>query len=157
MGRHLAETTRLLGWRYANIVFSLLALLSAASALMLPGPADQLTGFSSVLIVGALALLAGHAWGVLVIGVAQVLILGKAWPIVSDIITTSGFHGLANWAAIAAIATTATALPGILLFATTRAFTVEVIVGHKNSALQRPGELLASFAAVMWLARPLIG
>ncbi len=132
MGRHLAETTRLLRWRYANLVFALLALLSAASAMVLPGPAGQLTGFSSVLLVGALALLAGHAWGVLVIACAQVLILGKAWPIVSEIITNSGsFSGLGS---AAALATTIAALPGLVLFVATLPFMVEVVVGRKDSA-----------------------
>ena len=153
MGRHLAETTRLLKWRYANLVFALLALISAASAMVLPGPAGQLTGFSSVLLVGALALLAGHAWGILVIACSEVLILGKAWPIVSDILTSGASL---NLGAAAAIGATLSALPGLVLFAATLPFTVEVIIGRKDSAIQRPGEILSTLAAATWLLLPII-
>ncbi|MCP4449538.1 MAG: hypothetical protein GY811_30025 [Myxococcales bacterium] len=153
MGRHLAETTRLLNWRHANLVFALLALVSASSAMALPGPAGQLTGFSSVLLVGALALLAGHAWGVLVIASAEVLILGNAWPIVSRIITHSetppGLGGAA------AIITTLSALPGLVLFAATLPFMVEVVIGRKDTVVQRPGEILSATAATAWLLQPL--
>lgn len=154
MGRHLAETTRLLRGRYANLVFALLALTSAASAMILPGPAGQLTGFSSVLLVGALALLAGHAWGVLVIACAEVLILGKSWPIVSDLITSS--QPISELGAIAAVVTTMSALPGLVLFAATLPFMVEVVIGRKDTAIQRPGELLSSAAAAVWLLQPLV-
>jgi len=154
MGRHLAETTRLLKWHHANLVFALLALLSAASAMVLPGPAGQLTGFSSVLLVGALALLAGHAWGVLVIASAEVLILGKAWPIVSSIITSG--EPVSGLGSAAAIVTTLAALPGLVLFAATLPFMVEVVIGRKDSAGQRPGELLSTAAAAIWLLQPIL-
>ena len=153
MGRHLAETTRLLKWQHANLVFALLALVSAASTMVLPGPAGQLTGFSSVLLVGGLALLAGHAWGILIIASAEVLILGKSWPIVSDIITSGTGLELGGMAAILA---TLTALPGLVLFATTLPFTVEVIIGRKDSPVQRPGEILSAIAATAWLLQPVV-
>ncbi len=153
MGRHLAETTRLLNWRYANLVFAVLALISASSAMALPGQASQLTGFSSVLLVGALALLAGHAWGVLVIAVAEVLILGKAWPIVSSMITSG--DSASGHTAAAAIVTTVAALPGLVLVAATLPFMVEVIIGRKDSAIQRPGEMLSTAAAAVWLLLPI--
>ncbi len=153
MGRHLAETTRLLKWRYANLVFALLALVSAASAMVLPGPAGQLTGFSSILLVGALALLAGHAWGVLVIACAEVMILGKSWPIVSSIITNG--DSMTDLGSTAAMVTTFAALPGLVLFTATLPFMVEVVIGRKDTAIQRPGELFSTAAAVVWLLQPL--
>ena len=154
MGRHLVETTRLLKGPHANLVFALLALISAASSMVLPGPAGQLTGFSSVLLVGALALLAGHAWGILVIACAEVMILGKAWPIVSSIITSS--ESITSLGSAAAIVTTLAALPGLILFAATLPFMVEVVIGRKDSAIQRPGELLSTAAAAIWLLQPII-
>jgi hypothetical protein len=96
MGRHLSEMTRILRWRHANLVFALLAILCAGSAMALPGPSGDITGFSSVLVVGAIALLAGHAWGILVIAAAELLIVGKAWPIVTDIITSGDLNSLAG-------------------------------------------------------------
>ena len=145
--------TRILRWRYANLVFALLALLSAGSAMALPGPAVDITGFSSVLLVGAIALLAGHAWGVLVIALAEVLILGKSWPIVSELITSGD---MASFGAVAALTTMLSALPGLILFAVTLPFMVEVILGKKDSQAQRPAELLSSAAAVIWLLMPLL-
>ncbi len=152
MGQHLADTTRILRWRYANLVFALLAFLSAGSAMAIPGPAGDITGFSSVLIVGALALLAGHHWGILVIAASEVLVLGKAWPIVIDAITSSGDSHVAL---AAGLTSTLCALPGLLLFAVTLPFTVEVVIGEKGSAAQRPGELLSLCAACFWLLSPL--
>lgn len=153
MGRHLSEMTRILRWSHASLVFALLALLSAGSAMALPGPAGDITGFSAVLFVGAIALLAGHAWGILVVAAAEVLILGKAWPIVSDLITSGG---LTSHAGAAALVTTLSALPGLALFVVTLPFMMEVIIGEKDSRIQRPGEVVSSLAAAAWLLQPLL-
>ena len=153
MGRHLSEMTRLLRWSHSSLVFTLLAFLSASSAMAMPGPSSDITGFSSVLFVGAIALLAGHAWGILVIAAAEVLILGKAWPIVSDMITTGG---LSSHTGATALIATISALPGLALFAVTLPFTIEVIIGAKDSRIQRPGEVVSSLAAAAWLLRPLL-
>jgi hypothetical protein len=151
VGRHLAETTRLLRWRYANAVFAALALLSAAAAMAMPGPAGALTGFSSVLVVGALALLAGHAWGILVIACSELLIVGKAWPIAASAL--GGHHSALadHWAAPI---TLLTALPGLALFVATLPYTVEVVIGAKDSLAHRTGVVLSSLAACVWLLYP---
>ncbi len=153
MGRHLSEMTRILRWRHANLVFALLAILCAAAAMALPGPAVDITGFSSVLLVGAIALLAGHAWGILVIAAAELLVVGKAWPIVTDLITNGDLGSLAG---ATALVTMVAALPGLALFVVTLPFMVEVIVGEKDSRAQRPAEVLSCVAAVAWLASPLV-
>ncbi len=153
MGRHLAETTRLLAWKHANVVFAFLALISAAATMAIPGPAGDLTGFASVLLVGALALLAGHAWGILVIAVAELLIVGQAWPIVSTMLTSPPPHSIGSYSAVVSVVT---ALPGLLLFAATMPFLVEVIIGKKGSTGQRPGEILTGVAAVGWILQPLV-
>tara|TARA_R110002096_G_scaffold44526_8_gene120275 strand:+ start:90177 stop:90482 length:306 start_codon:yes stop_codon:yes gene_type:complete len=98
--------------------------------------------------------LAGHAWGILVIACAEVMILGKAWPIVSSIITSG--ESLTSHGSAAAIVTTLTALPGLILFAATLPFMVEVVIGRKDSAIQRPGELLSTAAAAIWLLQPIV-
>jgi hypothetical protein len=153
MGRHLSEMTRILRWRHANLVFALLAILCAGSAMALPGPSGDITGFSSVLVVGAIALLAGHAWGILVIAAAELLIVGKAWPIVTDIITSGDLNSLAGGTALV---TTLAALPGLALFVVTLPFMVEVIIGEKDSKAQRPAEVFSCVAATIWLVQPLL-
>ena len=55
---------------------SVSALLGAGAALALPGPTGPATAIASVLIIGALALLAGHTWGLLVVTSANVLLIG---------------------------------------------------------------------------------
>lgn len=150
---HLAETTRILRWQYANVVFALLALISAGTAMAVPGPSGDITGFSSVLFVGSIALLAGHAWGILVIAAAEVLIVGKAWPIVCESITNDSASTLAG---ISSITTTLAALPGLVLFVVTLPYMVEVVLGAKDSRVQRPAELLSTTAAAVWLLQPLV-
>ena len=152
MGQHLAETTRILRWKYANLVFALLAILSAGGAMALPGPAGDVTGFSAVLFVGALALLAGHHWGILVIAAAEVMILGKTWPLVMDAFTSVPLSGLS---VAAALTTTLCALPGLVLFAVTLPYSIEVVIGEKDSRAQRPFEILSLGAAAFWVLSPL--
>lgn len=153
MGRDLAETTRLLAWRHANVLFAILALLSASATMAIPGPGSDLTGFSSVLIVGALALLAGHAWGILVIAAAEVLIVGEVYPIVIKMIS---IHPVDSFGVATSLVAIATALPGLVLFAATLPYTVEVVIGEKGSRAQQPAELFTGFAAIAWVLQPIV-
>jgi hypothetical protein len=153
MGRHLAETTRLLRWKYASLVFALIALLSASSAMAIPGPASDVTGFASVLFVGAIALLAGHAWGILVIATAEMLIVGKVWPIVTSIFTSGTPDSLSALSATTALLT---ALPGLALFVATLPFAVEVVLGQKQNRAHRSGVVISSVASVLWLLQPML-
>lgn len=151
MGKHLAETTALLRWRYANIFFAFIAVISASSAMALPGPGGDVTGFASVLLVGAIALIAGHAWGILVIAAAEVTILGKVWPIVMDAITTGELGTMTTATAGTALIS---ALPGLALFMVTLPTTVEIILGEKDSRFQRPAVALSAGATLFWLVQP---
>ena len=63
---------------------------------------------------------------------------------------------MASFGAVAALTTMLSALPGLILFAVTLPFMVEVILGKKDSQAQRPAELLSSAAAVIWLLMPLL-
>jgi hypothetical protein len=54
------------------------ALTGAAAALMLPGPAG--TASAALLAVAALALLAGHTWGLMVSIPAHITLVGRVWP-----------------------------------------------------------------------------
>jgi hypothetical protein len=145
--------TRILRWQHANLVFALLALLSAGAAMAMPGPSADITGFSSVLVVGAISLLAGHAWGILVIGAAEVLVLGKSWPIVNEMITSGT---IASHEGLTGLIAMLSALPGLVLFVVTLPYMVEVVIGSKDSWAQKPGELLSKLAATLWLLLPIV-
>ncbi len=41
-------------------------------------------------------------------------------------------------------------------FATTLPFAVEVIIGRKDSPIQRPGEIFCALAATAWLLQPVV-
>jgi hypothetical protein len=153
MGKHLAETTRLLRWKYASVGFALIALLSAGSAMAIPGPAGDVTGFASVLFVGAIALLAGHAWGILVVATAEMLIVGKVWPIVTALFTSSTLDSMTALSATTALIT---ALPGLALFVATLPYTVEVVLGQNQSRAHRSGVVISSVAAAAWLLQPML-
>jgi len=102
-----------------------------------------------VLAVAAVAVLAGHAWGTLVIAAADVVLLGKLWPLLafgaSDPTTTRA-------AAIAVV----TALPGLVLFAAALPHLVDVILGDSRHPLRTAGIFVGSAGAATWLLIPAV-
>ena len=56
-------------------------LTSAMAAIALPASA-QTSEIAAILSVGALALLAGHGWGLPVVTLVEVILLGRLWPLV---------------------------------------------------------------------------
>lgn len=123
------------------------ALLAAGAALSLPGPTGQETGIASILAVGAIALLAGHRWGLLIAAAAAVGLLGKVWPIVAAPDTSS-------WGLVAAWAAVVTAIPGVVLFFTTLPRTVELAIGRRDGRVHRAGTVAFAAAAAVWLLAP---
>jgi hypothetical protein len=77
---------------------------------------------ATTLAVGALALLAGHTWGLLVMVPAHVVLVGRLWPAIA--IASSGDLSIGETAAIAVVLTTA--LPTLIL----GAVALPGIVGH---------------------------
>lgn len=51
------------------------------AAIALPASA-QTSEIAAILTVGALALLAGHGWGLPVVTLVEVILLGRLWPLV---------------------------------------------------------------------------
>ena len=55
-------------------------LLAALAAMPLPGHAHS-PELAATLAIGALALLAGHRWGLAVLVVAEIFLIGAVWPL----------------------------------------------------------------------------
>ncbi|RMH41859.1 MAG: hypothetical protein D6689_09950 [Deltaproteobacteria bacterium] len=93
------------------------ALASAAAALALPGATGEVAGIASVVTLGGLALLAGHAWGLLVVVAAQVLLLAHVWPLVAltppAAPVAQATAAAATVASLPAVARLGVALPGL--------------------------------------------
>lgn len=56
------------------------AVLASVAALCIPGAATNATAAATVLAVGALALLAGHTWGLIVVVSSHLSLVGRLWP-----------------------------------------------------------------------------
>ncbi len=84
------------------------ALGGALVALALPGASGTTAAGATVLAVGALALLAGHGWGLFVSVPSHVTLAGRLWP--SLLLQHPGAHH-----AIAAAVVLVTALPALAL------------------------------------------
>lgn len=94
------------------------ALVGAVAALALPGVTSAVSAEAAMLAVGALALFAGHTWGLIVVVSSHVPLVGRLWPVLADV------HGAPNgpWAGSLGPAVVAvvivTALPTLILAAT---------------------------------------
>jgi len=110
----------------------------------IPGPASEITGVATILALGALATLAGHSWGAIVVTTADLVLLGKLWPAI--LLGTDP-----TWAYIAAAAMT---VPGVLLFAATLPTTAHAILGDTKTRTQRLGASALALMAVAYLAMP---
>ena len=56
------------------------ALAGACAALIIPGATSTTAAGAALLAVGALAILAGHTWGLMVSIPSHVTIVGQVWP-----------------------------------------------------------------------------
>jgi|SoiMethySBSTD1v2_1073268.scaffolds.fasta_scaffold204342_3 hypothetical protein len=90
---------------------SLPALAGACAALLVPGATTSTAAGAALLAVGAIALLAGHAWGLLVSIPSHVTLVGRVWPS----LTVSSDGSPATAAAVAVVLVTA--LPALALTA----------------------------------------
>jgi hypothetical protein len=93
------------------------ALLGALAALALPGTTSPASAEAAMLAVGALALLAGHTWGLLVALSSHVPLVGRVWPFLTRLHVPGYEAGTADGAITAsAIAVVlVTAVPVIVL------------------------------------------
>jgi hypothetical protein len=63
------------------MLVAIAGLTSALAAIALPASAET-SEIAAILAVGALALLAGHGWGLPVVTLVEVILLGRLWPLV---------------------------------------------------------------------------
>src|SRR5688572_15076757 len=66
--------------RFGPLWVALPALGGAIAALMVPGASNTATAGATMLAVGALALLAGHTWGLIVVVSSHITLVGRLWP-----------------------------------------------------------------------------
>lgn len=126
---------------------SVSALLGAGAALALPGPAGPATAIASILVLGALALLAGHNWGLLVVATANVLLLGHIWPILAF----SGGSAFGHAAAATALVST---LPGLTLLGGAMPALVDVVLDRPSERVRSAGVATCHVGAVLALVLP---
>jgi len=123
------------------------AIAAAAAALALPGPTGSAAAIASVLSLGALALLAGHTWGMLVVAMADVLLLGHVWPVLAFSDGPLATH----WAAAATLACT---LPGLTLLGVAIPALVDVVLGDPGHRMHRVGVTVGSLALAAAVVLP---
>jgi hypothetical protein len=90
------------------------ALAGAVAALALPGTTSAASAEAAMLAVGALALLAGHTWGLLVVVSSHVPLVGRLWPALAQVHGSAGHPGDSSSAGAVAVVLV-TALPAVIL------------------------------------------
>jgi hypothetical protein len=148
MGRHLAYTA--VGKAIAAFV-ALAGLVAAMAAIALPtghGPSPEV---SAVLAVGALALLAGHAWGLLIVAAADLILVSSLWPML--VFESQKSTSTTTAAAIALIG----ALPGLIVFTRTLPGTVELVLGDGARRFRTHALTITGIAAFISLVFPVFG
>jgi hypothetical protein len=92
------------------------AFLGAIAALALPGTTSPATAEAAMLAVGAIALLAGHTWGLLVALSSHVPLVGRIWPAVAHLhMHTAPPAGESTMTAGAIAVVLVTAVPVVML------------------------------------------
>lgn len=107
------------------------ALAGAVAALMVPGASQAATAEATTLAVGALALFAGHSWGLLVIVASHIPLVGRVWPV----LVRHGPGGPAPGGDVGAAAIAVvivTALPAIVFAALLLPRAVAELFAHKS-------------------------
>lgn len=99
-------------------------LTSALAAITLPATA-QTAEIASILAIGALALLAGHGWGLPVVTVVEVVLLGRLWPLFVYDWPPAPAVQIATYTALLG------ALPGLVLLRHGLPRAVELILGTR--------------------------
>jgi hypothetical protein len=126
---------------------SVSALVGAGAALALPGPTGPATAIASVLVLGALALLAGHTWGLLVVATANVLLVGHVWPVLA-------FSGGSAFGTAAAATALLSALPGLTFLGVAMPALVDVVLDSPSERVRSAGVAMCHVGAVLALVLP---
>lgn len=112
------------------------AMVGALAALALPAGLGYTPEIAAILSVGAIALMAGHAWGLFIVALADVVLVGKIWPVLL-------LQADATTGGVAAGIALAGALPGLAIVSRTLPGTVEVVMGSSAPRYRSMGMTLA--------------
>jgi hypothetical protein len=135
--------------RTITCVVALSGLASALAAITLPVTA-QTAEIASILAVGALALLAGHGWGLPVVTLAEVVLLGRLCPLVVYDWPPAPAVQIATYMALLG------ALPGLVLLRRGLPHAVELVLGPQCAPrLRLAGVALGAALSGMGLIVPL--
>lgn len=123
-------------------------LASSLAAIALPS-SSYTAEIAATLAVGALALLAGHTWGLLVVTAADVILLGRVWPLVFYNWPPNAATQLATYTALAG------ALPGLFLLRRSLPQAIELLMGPGSSPRVRSAAMVCGMLlSVCWLLLP---
>ena len=139
------------GWlnRPATLAIATAGLVAALAAILMPA-STQVSEIAAVLGVASLAILAGHQWGLMVLVAADVVLLGRVWPLVVH-----------EWpptvpAQMAAYAALAGALPGLFLLRRTVPHWLDLVLGAAaGRRWHATGSVLVPVASALWLLIPM--
>jgi hypothetical protein len=148
VGRHAELQASTSARNPLTIGLALTGLVAACAAMALPGWQAQVAEISAILAVGSIALLAGHAWGLLIIGAADLMMLAELWPVVAfDTWTSTSVQ-------VAACTALACAIPGLVLLPTTIPRTFDLLFGVGRGRRRQAGVALCGALSLVWLAAP---
>lgn len=123
-------------------------LASSLAAIALPS-SSYTAEIAATLAVGALALLAGHTWGLLVVTAADVILLGRVWPLVFYNWPPNAATQAATYTALAG------ALPGLFLLRRSLPQAIELLMGPGSSPRVRSAAMVCGMLlSVCWLLLP---
>ncbi len=127
----------------------LTGLIAALAALPLPTHAHS-PELAATLAIGSIALLAGHRWGLAVMVLAEIFLIGAVWPLAFLAVPPS------VPAQIAVAVSVAGALPGLLSLGRAAAEIVELIGARRTRRATRVTQTLLGIAAVLTWTLPLL-
>jgi hypothetical protein len=124
------------------------ALAGALAALLLPGVSSTSSAEAALLALGALSLLAGHTWGLLVIIPAHISLCGHLWPKLA-LVGPGHVAQVSSLGSAAISVVLVTALPALALAAILLPRLVAQVVAPKT---QRTQALCVAGAALLMAA-----
>jgi hypothetical protein len=133
----------------AESVLGVLGLVAALAALPLPTVAAT-PEIASVLAIAAVAVLAGHRWGVAILVLADVALVGALWPraFLQDPPSTLAQLGVALGLA--------GALPGAVMLRRMTPALALLVLGEESARGRAVSAALVPVVAVVWVAAPLL-
>lgn len=152
MRQHVGADQGLLSSHRLRWAVAAAGLISALAAICTPAGDPETAEIAAILVVGALAMLAGHKWGLLVVVAADVVLIGQIWP-------AAIYQDPPDRAALAAVYTSlAGALPGLLLLYRAIPEAVDIVWAERGThRVRRLSAALCTTMSVAWIAMPLVG